>query len=154
MQKNTLVTWGIIIISFAGILNAGYLTMQHFIGFPIECNVLNGCEVVTASAYSAILGIPIALFGLLFYIAYFVAGMSIRERHNERLVTLMWYTVSIAFVISIILTLIQALILQAFCQYCVFSALEITALFVLTLLLKKQGSINIESSNGKEISEI
>lgn len=137
MTSKKLLIWAIIIISFGGVLNAGYLTMQHYIGFPIECNVLHGCEKVTTSVYSEIWGIPIALFGLLFYIAFFVAGMAIRDRYNPRLLVLMRYVVSLAFAVSVLLTFIQAVILEAFCQYCVFSALEITALFVLTMILSR-----------------
>jgi uncharacterized membrane protein len=47
---------------------AGYLTYTHFRGSPPVC-LTSGCEVVQNSRWSELLGIPIALLGLLTYLS-------------------------------------------------------------------------------------
>ena len=61
-----------LLIAFAGFLDASYLAAKYFLGSPVICNLLKGCEIVTSSKYSVMFGIPIALMGSLYYLALLI----------------------------------------------------------------------------------
>jgi uncharacterized membrane protein len=58
-------------LCLAGLVPAGYLTYEHYTGSTTlacsETGTVN-CLKVTTSTYSKVLGIPVALLGLLFFI--------------------------------------------------------------------------------------
>jgi uncharacterized membrane protein len=55
-------------LALIGASIAGYLTYTHFRGFPPVC-FTSGCEIVQNSRWSKLLGIPVALLGLLTYLS-------------------------------------------------------------------------------------
>jgi uncharacterized membrane protein len=63
-----------LLLCVAGLAVSGYLTLEHFdASVTLSCpdtGTIN-CQKVTTSQYSSLLGIPVALLGL----AYFVVGM-------------------------------------------------------------------------------
>jgi len=69
----------ILVLSFLGILDAGYLTVKHYTGAYIPCTILEGCNAVAQSEYSSVMGIPVAFFGLLFYVAVFILTMALLD---------------------------------------------------------------------------
>ncbi len=55
--------------SILGLVIAVYLTLYHYAGVPLVCSsqgVIN-CESVLNSQYAYVLGLPIALFGVVFF---------------------------------------------------------------------------------------
>jgi uncharacterized membrane protein len=72
-----------LVIAVLGICVAGYLTYEHFtsstsLACP-ETGVVN-CAKVTTSSYSAVFGIPVALLGLLFFVAMTVLSIPAVKR--------------------------------------------------------------------------
>ena len=57
----------------AGIGIAGYLTYVHYAGLQPICGISHGCETVQTSSYASLLGIPVALLGLVSYLLIFVS---------------------------------------------------------------------------------
>jgi len=68
------IPWTTLALSIAGVAVAAYLTYEHFTsGSTLACpetGVVN-CVKVTSSQYSKVLGIPVAVLGLVFF-----AGMT------------------------------------------------------------------------------
>ncbi|KKS25085.1 MAG: Vitamin K epoxide reductase [Candidatus Jorgensenbacteria bacterium GW2011_GWF2_41_8] len=64
------VIFALIAVSLIGLADSSYLAAKHYLGSPINCSIFNGCEVVTTSPYSVILGVPVALFGVLYYFSF------------------------------------------------------------------------------------
>jgi len=125
----------ILIISFIGFIDATYLTVEHYSGGVINCNILKGCDQVTTSKYSFILGIPVALLGSIYYLAMFIAAILYLDRKNLRVIrAASWFSIS-GFIFSIWFTAVQAFIIKAYCQYCLLSALTSTAIFGLGMWL-------------------
>jgi len=86
---------------------------------------------VTTSQYSVLLGIPVALLGSIYYLALFMAAVIYLDRKNLKVIrAASWFSIT-GFVFSVWFTLVQALIIQAYCQYCLLSALTSAALFLL-----------------------
>ena len=66
------VTVGWLVFGLVGFLDATYLTIQHIRGGDQTCGPLWDCAAVADSQYAEIGGIPIALFGALYYLLIFL----------------------------------------------------------------------------------
>jgi uncharacterized membrane protein len=122
-----------------GIADAVYLTIHHLTAVPVPCSMMMGCEVVLTSAYAEIAGIPIAAFGA---IAYFVAfSLALLAAFGNRIAwTLFGIQVAIMAATTGYLLYLQAFVLNAFCQFCLLSALitfTLFTLFVVSKIIKK-----------------
>jgi len=132
------INWILVVVSFVGILDAGYLTMQHYVGGSIGCNAVGQCDVVVSSVYSEIFGIPVALGGLLLYIIIFLLALAyLKEGYMKVPLYLVIFTV-IGFVASLAFVYIQLFILKSICLYCTISALGMTVLFLSSVLLRER----------------
>src|SRR5438270_12714780 len=61
-------------LALIGIGVAAYLTYVHYSGVRVACLAgRGGCETVQASAYSKLAGVPVALLGLIGYVALLVS---------------------------------------------------------------------------------
>lgn len=124
---------------FIGFLDSAYLTITHFIGEPVTCGFFTGCELVTSSEYSAIAGIPIALFGALYYLFWVLLTVWHLDSKNPVFFRILPLTAA-GFGASLILIGIQVFIIHAICVYCMLSAASSTALFILSFILRKARS--------------
>lgn len=147
-NRTVLVLLGMMLaISLIGFIDATYLTLQHYQQQPFTCSLTKGCDVVTSSVYSTIFNIPVALLGALYYL--FLLGLVIFYFDTKKyaiLTVLPWFTL-LGFLFSIRFVYIQAIVLKAFCQYCLVSALTSTLLFftaILLFLLMRRGKIQVD----------
>ena len=119
------------LLSLVGVLDAGYLTVEHFRGQTPACNLLHGCEIVTTSTYSEVAGVPVARFGVFFYLV--ILGLSVYyfDKRNRETLTLLSRLTPLGLAAAVYFTSIQAFVLQAWCQWCIGSAITSTLLFLL-----------------------
>lgn len=125
MTKNVL--FGILIaLSFVGLADSLYLAEKATKNEPLFCDIgagLDGCNIVAQSPYSQFLGIPLAYFGVAFYLLILLATLFIFWRpfafsyHVLMILTVIGALFSVAFLY------IQFVLIQALCIYCVISAL-------------------------------
>jgi len=115
-------------VAVLGLGVAGYLTYAHYAGIDPACGIAHGCSRVQASDWSDLAGIPVALIGLLGYLVIFATLFVPGERGRLAAVGLSW----VGFGFSIYLTYVEIHEIDAICQWCVASALCMTALTVLT----------------------
>jgi uncharacterized membrane protein len=110
--------------ALVGLAIAGYLTVTHYAGADPVCAVAHGCATVQKSAYSELAGVPVALLGLLGYVAILASLAGDGERARTA-------TAGLAFAgfgFSAWLTYVEVAELHAICIWCVGSALCMTAL--------------------------
>lgn len=119
-----------LILALIGFADATYLTLKHFNGGPITCSLTHGCDEVTSSAYSEIFGIPVALFGALYYLGVILLAVLYLDKKKEQVLSLISKLTWIGLGAAIYFTYIQAVILNAWCQYCIGSAITSTLLFI------------------------
>src|SRR5665213_1463326 len=64
----------LLVLSFVGLADAAYLAQSELAGTPLLCNLggLEGCNVVAQSAYSHLFGIPLGVYGVIFYVIIFI----------------------------------------------------------------------------------
>jgi uncharacterized membrane protein len=123
----------IAILALLGLLVALYM-WAYAAGLtgPVICG-LGDCEAVQTSEYSRISGIPVALFGVLGYLAILaVAIFGLQPGfQSSRAVPLLLFgggTVGLAF--SAYLTYLEAYVIHAWCQWCVSSAIIMVLAFL------------------------
>jgi uncharacterized membrane protein len=118
-------------IALLGVAIAGYLTFIHYAGIkPVCVSGGGGCEQVQSSRYSLLAGVPVALLGLIGYLAI-LASLRVRGDLGltlGALITLM----GLGF--SAYLTYRELFTIKAICQWCVASAVLMTILTVLALV--------------------
>jgi len=122
-----------LVLSFLGFIDASYLTIVHYRDLLPSCSVLKGCDIVTTSAFSTVGGIPIALFGALFYLALSFFAILIITHPHKKWVELFTFFAYIGFLISLFLFLIQIVILKAVCQFCISSEIISFLIYILSI---------------------
>jgi uncharacterized membrane protein len=117
-------------LAIAGLGIAGYLTYVHYADVEALCVAGGGgCEKVQTSDYAELAGIPVAVLGLIGYTlilaALWVPG------DNGRLAGAVLALAGFGF--SAYLTYRELFTIDAICQWCVASAVVMTAVAVLTV---------------------
>jgi len=112
-----------------------FLATKHFSGAEIGGCLLfaNGCDIVNNSKYSVFLGIPLAVYGMIYYFTLLtLAGIYIgyEKKFIFKLIALGGV---IGFLLSIMFVAIQAFLIGAFCFYCEVSAASSTLILLVTL---------------------
>jgi uncharacterized membrane protein len=120
----------LILLATAGLGVAGYLTYVHYAGISPVCTTGGSCEKVQTSTYSELLGIPVALIGLLGYVAI-LATLLARETETTRFAVSALTLTGFAF--SAYLTYREIYSIHAICEWCVSSAIVLTAMTPLSL---------------------
>ncbi|MEK7100802.1 MAG: vitamin K epoxide reductase family protein, partial [Patescibacteria group bacterium] len=70
----------LLVLSFLGLADAWYLTASAVNHTALSCDlgaVLDGCNIVAKSDYSFFMGLPLALYGVLFYVLVFVLAAAV-----------------------------------------------------------------------------
>jgi uncharacterized membrane protein len=126
----------IALLSLGGVFLAAYLALYKlgYIG-SIACGT-GGCETVAASKWALFLGIPVAVWGVGFYLSMLaVAFLGTLERWADSrgpsvaLVALSGWGV----IYSTWLTYLELAEIHAICRFCVVSACLVLVLFVLSV---------------------
>jgi uncharacterized membrane protein len=129
------VPWVLAGAAYAGFVISLYLTFVHYRGYVSPCYVVHGCEAVQTSKYAVVLGVPLALLGTIFFALMFYLGIGLLT--GSRVLVMRAYKVlAFAGALAIIpLFLLQAIVLKAFCTYCVATEAIMLLLWVLSFLL-------------------
>jgi uncharacterized membrane protein len=112
-------------LAVLGLGIAAYLTYVHYSGAPVACTAGQSCVKVQTSQWSRLDGVPVALIGLVGYLAI-LASLLARDREESRLVTLGLALAGFGF--SAYLTYRELFSIHAICEWCVSSAVIMTLL--------------------------
>lgn len=122
----------ILILAFLGLADSAYLAQQEISGAPLICDIqaFSDCNTVAGSQYSHLFGIPLAEFGVLFYSILFILAALELFIFNRILRRVLQALALIGIIASLYFIFIQMFVIEAFCIYCLASAL-ITFLILL-----------------------
>ncbi len=134
-QLNKWVLWAFVILGFIGFLDASYMTVSHYTGAAVNCSLTGGCDEVLSSKYSVILGVPMALFGMLYYLFILVTAFFYLETGKKGALKILTLTTAFGFLFSCWLVYLQFFVIKSICQYCMLSAINSTILFIFGLSL-------------------
>lgn len=118
-----------LLLAIAGLLLSAYLTVEHYTSAVVlvcpETGIVN-CAKVTSSPQSELVGVPVALLGLLYFAALVPLMLSAAWRRDSLTRVRL---VAVAAGLPVVAYLIHAeTVLQAICLYC-------TAVHVVSLAL-------------------
>jgi uncharacterized membrane protein len=114
-------------LALIGLAIAAYLALTRLSGGLPVCGPLHGCETVALSSYSEILGIPVAMFGVVFSIV--LVGLSVAWwRRGDRRALLGLYGLGLLGVLFVAyLTYLELFVIGAVCVWCAGYALTVVA---------------------------
>lgn len=128
---------GFIVFSFFGFLDATYLTIQYYNNAVLPCFVFTGCDTVTASSYSKVVGIPVGLLGAIYYFILFIVAVLYLDTGIKKALYVLTSLPIVGFLATLWFLFLQLFIIKAICFYCVISAVTSTLLFILAIMLRK-----------------
>lgn len=159
MRRYFLLT--VLIISLLGVLDASFLTYEHYSGVlpPCSNSIWIDCGKVLKSKYSMVGQVPLSVLGLTFYssmVGLSIIRLVIETEKKETLKDLLWKMVekyarprawtlekmlfytqllgtTTAAIMSTYLVYLQLGVIGAICLYCMFSAILSFTLFGVTL---------------------
>ncbi len=131
----------IALLALVGFFVALYLWL-HALGYggAIKCGASGGCEVVQTSQWAVFLGLPVAFYGVVGYVAVFGVALAalkpaaLAERHWN---VLLAGLTSVGFLFTVYLTYLELFVIHAICRWCVGSAVIITLIWIVSLLSLK-----------------
>ena len=123
-----------VISAIIGLIDSVYLTWLKLGSDEIIC--IGGCDVVNASKYSEIFGIPIAIFGALSYLVI-LGIVLLRDRWGllaEHGSNLLFGITLVGVLYSAYLTYLEVAVIHAICPFCVVSAVVMVVLFAVSII--------------------
>src|SRR3990167_9515610 len=103
------------ITALIGFIDAAYLTFEHFLGRVPPCSILHGCEKVTTSPYAEVFGIPLALFGAVYYFLLLVLVIAFFDLKNDKILKIATVITPVGFLASLYFIYIQLFVIKAIC---------------------------------------
>lgn len=133
-DNSLIIVW---IAGIIGFLDSIYLSSIKITSSPIYCTPgLGDCAAVNSSRWSELWGIPVAFLGVAAFGAILLVlvlkGLTqwINKYHN-----LILFGISFTgFLFSLYLTCIELFVLKTVCQWCLLSALSITAVLITVII--------------------
>jgi uncharacterized membrane protein len=120
------------VIALLGLADGIFLTVEHITGRTAQCIASSGCQEVLSSKYAAFGPVPLASLGALAYFTAFSLAL-LAAFGYPKCRTLFALVVSGMFAVTLWLFYLQAWVLHAFCDYCLFSAGVTTTLTLIVI---------------------
>lgn len=123
--------WGLAALAVVGLLVSGYLTLTKLAGTTAAfCEAGTACDIVQASPYARLLGLPTAAWGVGYFAAVGALGL-VGLTAQRWLVAFVLASGAVGFFGY--LTYLELFVLRAVCAYCVGAAVAGVAIFGLLL---------------------
>jgi len=127
-----------LILSVLGLADATYLTIAHYVSTVTlacpETKFVN-CAKVTSSSYSMIHGVPVAVFGLIFFAVMIVLQLPVAWKStNQRLRSFRVMFAIVGIMSVFYLVYVELFKLNAICLYCTGAHILTFCVFAITLI--------------------
>jgi uncharacterized membrane protein len=126
-----ILTGAILAVGFIGFLDASYLTAKRFTGSALNCYFFGGCDAVNASPYSLMLGVPLSLYGSIFYLLVVLSAVAYLQYKKPVFGIALMVLTTLGLIFSGYFLFLQAFVIKAYCFYCVVSVVTSTTNFIL-----------------------
>lgn len=125
------------ILAVIGFFIAKYIHNQKKTNKPLICMAGFDCESVVKSSHSQMMGIPLEVFGMLYYafmsVVYFALIFIPSSSLHDLLIIFLFTAPLLAFLFSLYLVFIQVFVLKKGCSWCFLSSFVCIAIFILTV---------------------
>lgn len=127
----------LLIVAIIGFADATYLTVEHFRNVIPPCTT-GGCETVLTSQYSSVAGIPVSLFGAVFYLIIAILMIIFLDTKKELAIRLSSLLSILGALASLYFIVLMVFVIKEFCQYCALSALTSLTIFAFSVYIFKK----------------
>lgn len=125
--------WAILGLAGVGVAITAYLTGVAWWGAgPLLCEPGSSCDVIQQSRWSTVLGLPLSLWGFLVYLV--LAFIAFRPMAPAKRWTWLWRISVAGLAMSLYLTLVGIIALNAVCLWCLASLGVIASIFTVLAL--------------------
>jgi vitamin-K-epoxide reductase (warfarin-sensitive) len=127
---------GVAVLAVCGIVISSVSLQHHYAKSKTAyCDIGENfsCDIVNRSAYSKILGIPVALIGMLGYAA--LAGLATVYRGRRETPTMLFGGAAAGLAFALYLTYIEGQVLGVWCILCLSSLAVISVTTILTAVI-------------------
>jgi uncharacterized membrane protein len=126
-----------IVITLIGLAVSIYMTIFKLTGNETMCIGNGGCSVVNNSPYAVINGIPVAVFGIVGYLA--ILAVLILEKKagkffKQNATMLNFGLTLIGFLFTLYLIYLEIFVIKALCPFCLTSQIAMTILFIISVI--------------------
>lgn len=126
----------LIALVIVGLLVSIYMTIYKVTSNDSMCLGSGDCSTVNASIYSEVNGIPVAVIGILGYVA--ILGVLIYEKRTpffKENGTLMIFGMALTgFLFTVWLIYVEVALLKALCPFCLTSQVSMTLIFIMSVI--------------------
>ena len=124
----------IIVLAFLGLSICGYIHNSKATNKPLVCPLGADCNAVLESKFSKILGLPMEVWGALYYtfivLAYSLLLVAPELIQTPQVGYMMLFATLGAFLFSLYLTAVQGFVIREWCTWCLSSAFVSVAIFI------------------------
>lgn len=124
----------LILLALAGLVDSIYLSYEHFANIVPPCTISvvpTDCGKVLRSDYALVMGIPLAVIGIIHYSllsAALIATLVLKKKFASYIAVILS---AVGFLSSLYFVYLQLIVIQSICIYCMASAGMSTLLFLL-----------------------
>lgn len=106
----------IVILALIGFGISMYLSITHYLGYVVPCDITHGCETVLTSKYSVLFGLPVAVWGVAYFTSIIISCL-LANRYA------LWAKIltgilSLGGLVSLSLLSLQFFVIKNICIYC------------------------------------
>ena len=131
----------LVVAAGAALVTSGYLTWTKLAGEDPVCGPLRGCETVSTSPYSEIMGIPVALFGMLAAALMLAGALAWWGRSDRRALYAVYGLGLISLPILAYLAYLEVVVIEAICVWCVAYTVAVVATWAVSLVILRRSSV-------------
>lgn len=126
-----------IAVAIAGFLLARYIYAKKKRKEKLVCLLDSDCDAVVHSQYSTFLGIPLEIYGMIYFALialFFLSAIFIPNLYSPYLQIIILIIAFISFLFSVYLAFIQIILIREWCMWCLISTILTTLLLVAVLI--------------------
>jgi uncharacterized membrane protein len=126
----------IAVAALVGLLIALYMLLYKLGAVASLACGSGSCEAVQASPWASFIGLPVPLWGVVGYALIFglaLAGIQPAFADDRRIALGLFLASTFAFAFSMYLSAMEAFVIQAWCRWCIGSAIVASILFLASL---------------------
>lgn len=132
------------VLDVIGLLIALYLSTVELGGGVPYCGPLHGCETVAASEYSKILGIPVAVYGVVLSLVLLTLAIAWIRTNKPALLDVHYGLSLIGVIFEVYFLTLQVFVIHALCIWCTLYGISLVARFVVVMVIwVRQGRLAV-----------
>lgn len=129
----------IFIFSLLGFGVSAFLFYEYTVSGSVLCPIGGGCDIVRASPFANFFGIPIPIFGIVYYLTMAILAVVHSHQLPHKLVRkLQVLSAAAAVAFGIYLTFLEAFVIKAYCFWCVLSFIISVIIFLVLIVSRRE----------------